>query len=73
MGLVAPHKQGLHHSVWLIGGTLKQPSGAGPQSHHRSLQRRRPSFSLDNFGLLRKDFGQQDTLDFFITINTAIG
>ena len=37
------------------------------------MQLRCPSFSLDDFGLLWKDFGQQDALDFFITINTAIG
>jgi len=28
---------------------------------------------LDYFGLTWKGFGQQDALDFFITINTAIG
>lgn len=36
------------------------------------LKPRTPCFSSDYFGLAWKDFGQQDALDFFITINTAI-
>jgi len=43
------------------------------QSHHTSPQLRHPCFSLDDFGLLWKNLGQQDALNFFIIINTAIG
>ena len=38
-----------------------------------SVQLRPPRFSLEDFGLSWKDFGEQDTLDLFISINTAIG
>jgi hypothetical protein len=34
---------------------------------------RRPAFSVDDFRLPWKNFGQQDALDLFIVINTAIG
>ena len=38
-----------------------------------SIQLRPPRFSLEDFGLSWKDFGEQDALDLFISINTAIG
>jgi hypothetical protein len=37
------------------------------------MQLRPPRFRLDDFSLPWKDFGQQDALDFFIAIKTAIG
>jgi hypothetical protein len=37
------------------------------------LKLRTPCFSSDYFSLTWKDFGQQYALDFFITVNTAIG
>jgi hypothetical protein len=37
------------------------------------IQLRPPLFNLEDFSLPGKDFGEQDALDLFITINTAIG
>ena len=38
-----------------------------------NMQLRDPLFDLENFGLPWKDFGEQDAMDFFISISTAIG